>query len=176
MLPGSNESEDCRANRPAKKPGIKEKAISSPIWPVGSEATARGHNLTPPCACQLCGLVAFLLLSIVTLSVTTSYPQPTEQLRAWLGISPPELFLNIALAAYIIFELFYILLRSGNDGSRKFALKQLGFYLAFYFFFWYAGSLQKNFMLLAISGIILQTMESVRRAQICKQAEAEAMD
>ncbi len=36
--------------------------------------------------------------------------------------------------------------------------------------------LQENFKLIAISGIILQTMESFRRAQCCKQPGTEVVD
>ena len=173
MLPRRQESEDCGAERTTQKPENKAKAINIPIWPLNSGLTDKHKCFNPPCACHLCGLVAFLLLSIITLSLATSYPEPSEKLHSLLGNAPPALYLNIALAIYIISEFFYILLRSGQDGSRKFALKQLGFYSGFYFFFWYAGMLQQHFMLLAISGIILQTMESFSRAQSYKRRNAE---
>ncbi|WP_303720296.1 hypothetical protein [Malonomonas rubra] len=124
MLPRKGESEGYRANKSAKKRNyIKEKAIDNQIWQTASEALSRRESFSPPCACHLCGLVAFLVLSLAVITLATNYPEPSAQLRIWLDKAPPELYLNISLAVYIISEFFYILLRSGQDGSRKFALK-----------------------------------------------------
>lgn len=153
-----------------KKLNSREKAISNLPW---QQIQPERNKITPPCACHLCGLVAFLVLSILTFSLAAKYPAPTDQLHNLLGHAPPELYLNIALAVYIVSEVFYIILRSGQDGSRKFAIKQLLFFSAFYIFFWYAEMLQAHFILLAVSGIILQIMESFRRAHSCKAAKAK---
>jgi len=171
MAPRQHESDNYGAkSNNAKKLNVHEKVIGELPW---QQIRAEKNKITPPCACHLCGLVAFLVLSILTFSLAAKYPAPTDQLRSLLGQAPPELYLNIALAVYIISELFYIILRSGQDGSRKFAIKQLLFFSAFYIFFWYAEMLQAHFNLLAVSGIILQIMESFRRAHSCKTAKAE---
>lgn len=172
MTPRRDASNDYAAkSNNAAKLNVREKALTGSPWQHIPYLETERKKLTPPCPCQLCGLVAFLVLSISTFTLTTAFPVPSDYLRNLLGQAPPEFYLNLALAVYIVSEFFYIILRSGHDGSRKFALKQLLFFSAFYLFFWYAEMLQAHFTLLAVSGILLQTMESFRRAQSCKAAK-----
>lgn len=175
MAPRKFESDtfSTKANN-AKQPGSRTNVLNATPWLQNPSIPVEQKKISPPCSYQLCGLIAFLLLSILTFSLASIHPAPSEQLRTLLGQAPPELYLNIACAVYIVSEVFYIILRGAQNGSRQYSVKQLMFFSGFFLFFWYAEMLQAHFVLLTVSGIILQVMESFRRAQSCKATKADA--
>ena len=155
-----------------KKQVVHEKAIPRNRWQDFQRPASKTPCFASPTYTELKGLIAFLLLSILTLLLLDDYPAPTAELRSTLGIAPPLLSINLACVCYFFSEVILIICRERTSNTDRFALNQLFFISAFYIFYWYAGALQEQFVILLLFGSVLQLFESCVRS--CRSRKAEA--
>lgn len=158
----------------AENNNIREKAVSRNDWQNIPVETKETSTFSFPGFNELKNLIAFLLLNLIALSLVSSYPAPTAELRATLGIAPPLLWINLACSIYLFTELILIFCRTRVKNTDSFALKQIFFLTTLYIFYWYAGALQEHFAILLAIGGLLQLFECFARKNQKPATEVES--
>jgi len=115
-------------------------------------------------------MVLFFLVSLGAAVGFRFLPPISEEMRHFLGASPPPTLISIALIVYAFSALILILGRM-NSGPARFRGWSHTFYLsAFYLFYYYSGELRENFWPVFIAGLTILGLEDYRVWSICNEA------
>jgi len=115
-------------------------------------------------------MVLFFLVSIAAAVNFRFLPPISEDIKSFLGASPPPALISIALIVYAFSALFLILGRM-NAGSTNFrGWSHLGYLTAFYLFYYYCGLLRDNFWPVFIAGLTILGLEDYRVWSVCSEA------
>lgn len=118
------------------------------------------------------GLLIFLVISLAAVQEFSFLPALSEDVRQWLGPSPPVGLISAALVVYSFSALLLILSRmwSGSDAYRGWS--HLGYLSAFYGFYGFAQALDDNFFAVFVAGLTILGLEYYHIRSYCNEALA----
>lgn len=128
----------------------------------------RSEQLHALCRIGLWGLLVFIAATIATWQLTVKWPSCPPSVQTILGAAPSVNLIHLALTAYLLSALMLSITRHFQKTEKYAGWGQIGFMLPFYFFYWYAGTLSDNFVIITASGVALLMIEQIRLYHLCR--------
>ena len=124
------------------------------------------------------GLIAYVIISILSIPDNYLLPALSESVRRFLGAAPPSNLISIALVVYAFSALTLILSRIAQGSGDYKGWSHLFYITSFYIFFGFAGTLRETYWAIFVSGLLIMGLENylVRTyvAQEIKKTERES--
>jgi hypothetical protein len=106
------------------------------------------------------GLVAYVIISILSIPDSYLLPALSEPVRRVLGAAPPTGLISTALVIYAFSALTLILARIAKGSGKYKGWSHLLYITAFYAFFGFAGTLQDTYWAIFVSGLLIMGLEN----------------
>ena len=106
------------------------------------------------------GLIAFVIVSVLSIPNNYLLPALSESVRRFLGAAPPSNFISIALIIYAFSALTLILARIAQGSGDYKGWSHLFYITAFYIFFGFAGTLRETYWAVFVSGLLIMGLEN----------------
>jgi hypothetical protein len=126
-----------------------------------------------------CWMALFFVVSFGAATDLCFLPPMSESFRRLLGAAPSATLISVALIVYT-FSALLLIFGYMNTGSTRFrGWFHIGYLVAFYLFYFYAGQLRENFWIVFIAGLSILGLENYRVWSVCSEAikkEIELLD
>ena len=127
------------------------------------------------------GLVAFVIVSVLSIPDSHLLPALSESVRRFLGAAPPSNLISVALIVYAFSALTLILARIAQGSGNYKGWSHLFYITSFYVFFGFAGTLRETYWAVFVSGLLIMGLENylVRTyvsEEIRKEERSQEMD
>ena len=106
------------------------------------------------------GLVAFVVVSVLSIPDSYLVPALSDSIRQFLGEAPPSNLISIALVIYAFSALTLILARIAQGSSVYKGWSHLFYLTSFYIFFGFAGTLRETYWAIFVSGLLIMGLEN----------------
>lgn len=127
---------------------------------TASEAQERIRELRARARMGGWGLVAFVVVSVLSIPDSYLVPALSDSIRQFLGEAPPSNLISIALVIYAFSALTLILARIAQGSSVYKGWSHLFYLTSFYIFFGFAGTLGETYWAIFVSGLLIMGLEN----------------
>lgn len=127
---------------------------------TASEAQERIRELRARARMGGWGLVAFVVVSVLSIPDSYLVPALSDSIRQFLGEAPPSNLISIALVIYAFSALTLILARIAQGSSVYKGWSHLFYLTSFYIFFGFAGTLRETYWAIFVSGLLIMGLEN----------------
>lgn len=127
---------------------------------TASEAQERIRELRARARMGGWGLVAFVVISVLSIPDSYLVPALSDSIRQFLGEAPPSNLISIALVIYAFSALTLILARIAQGSSVYKGWSHLFYLTSFYIFFGFAGTLRETYWAIFVSGLLIMGLEN----------------
>lgn len=123
------------------------------------------------------GLIAYVIVSVLSIPGNYLLPTVSESVRNFLGAAPPSNLISIALVIYAFSALTLVLSRIAQGAGDYKGWSHLFYLTSFYIFFSFAGTLRETYWAIFVSGLLIMGLENylikTYVAEELKKAERE---
>lgn len=106
------------------------------------------------------GLIAYVIISILSIPDNYLLPALSESVRRFLGAAPPSNLISIALVVYAFSALTLILARIAQGSGDYKGWSHLFYLTSFYIFYGFAGTLRETYWAIFVSGLLIMGLEN----------------
>ncbi|MBE0599444.1 MAG: menaquinol oxidoreductase [Desulfuromonadales bacterium] len=128
--------------------------------PLCREARKKIRKLQARASRGLWALALFVAISIGAMRDFSFIPSLPQQIRDFLGMSPPTGLISAALVVYTFSAVVLVLSRMTLGLGEYSGFAHVGYLTAFYGFYHFAGALQDNFWAVFAAGMTVLGLES----------------
>ena len=122
------------------------------------------------------GLLAFVLVSVLSIPDSYLLPALSESVRRFLGAAPPSSLISIALIIYVFSALTLILSRMAQGSGVYKGWSHLFYIAAFYIFFGFAGTIRETYWAVFVSGLLIMGLDNyLVRTWVAEEIKKEEM-